>query len=313
MGGKRRNPGRDDPGHVQKLSTGVYGLNEIFGGGLNVNSTTVVIGASGAGKTTLATQFLRRGLEHGEDGIYITLDEAPDQLLKEAIAMGWEDAEDYLEKGSFVFVDAGGKQFTDFIKKELADFVAEWEGHTARIVIDPLTPVLWSVPTKYEQREIVSFLLRETRKIGTVLCTLEEHGNAGDLSTPEIAIPMYLADNVIHLRYSSRDNPERRELKIVKSRMSPHSPFSHHYSIIQGVGVVVDMIEADRGGKRVDVDVRAEFKKMISEVPKERMEMLLPGERKNLYRTIRFMASREWRDVNPRDVLEQIFREYGLK
>ncbi|MDG6221442.1 MAG: ATPase domain-containing protein, partial [Candidatus Thermoplasmatota archaeon] len=62
---------------MQKLSTGVYGLNPLLGGGINPNSTTVVIGSSGAGKTTMATQFLRRGLEKGEDGIFITLDEAP--------------------------------------------------------------------------------------------------------------------------------------------------------------------------------------------------------------------------------------------
>ncbi len=309
-GARKKDGGASRVDRSFRITTGVYGLNSILGGGLYVNSTTVVIGASGAGKTTLATQFLRRGLEQGEDGIFITLDEPPARLLREAVAMGWTDAEDYLRDGSFVFVDAGGKQFTDFIRHELADFVAEWEGHRARIVIDPLTPVLWSVPTKYEQREIVSFLLRETRKIGTVLCTLEEHGR-GDLSTPEIAIPMYLADNVIHLRYSSVENPERRELKIVKTRMSPHSRYSHPYSIIQGVGVVVHKVgEETLEGERVDVEKI--FRDMLSEVPKEVLSGLSPAEKKNIKRTVRYLSRRTWVEEDPVEILELLFEEYNL-
>src|SRR3989304_962019 len=156
------------------------------------------------------------------DAVFITLDEAPSENIKNAKLMGWEDVEESLENGSLVFVDAGGKQFSNFIQKELGELVGEWEGHSARIVIDPLTPVLWSVREKYEQRELVSYLLRETRKIGTVLCTLEEHGVVGDLSAPELIIPMYLADNVIHLREASHENPEHRTLKIIKCRNSKH-------------------------------------------------------------------------------------------
>ena len=155
-------------------------------GGINAFSTTVVIGASGAGKTTFAWQFLRRGIELGQDAIFITLDETPEQIIKETKEMGWSDIETVIENGEMVFVDAGGKQFSDFIRKELSDFVETWKGYNARIVIDPLTPVMWSVKEKYQQRDLISYLLRQTRKIGTVLCTLEEHGTAGTLSSPDI-------------------------------------------------------------------------------------------------------------------------------
>ena len=194
-----------------KIRSGVYGLNQLLDGGINENTVTAVIGASGAGKTTFATYFLKRGLEDGEDAIFITLDEPPDQIIKEVREMGWEEIDRFIDEGSMVFIDASGKQFSDFIRKELANFVEDWKGHGARIVIDPLTPVLWSVKEKYEQRELVSYFLRETRKVGTVLCTLEEHGVSSDLSSPELVIPMYLADNVIHLRYRSHESPERRQ------------------------------------------------------------------------------------------------------
>ena len=70
---------------MQKVKTGVYGLNKLLDGGINKNTVTAVIGSSGAGKTTLATYFLKRGVEMGEDAIFITLDEEPKQIIKEVI------------------------------------------------------------------------------------------------------------------------------------------------------------------------------------------------------------------------------------
>jgi len=130
---------------IVKLRTGVFGLNSITEGGLNRNSTTVVIGASGAGKTTMAMQFIRRGLEEGQEGVFISLDEAQDQIIKEAEAMGWTNIRAQIEAGKLVFIDASAKEFTEFVKTELPILVEEWHGFNARIVVDPLTPVMWTI------------------------------------------------------------------------------------------------------------------------------------------------------------------------
>ncbi len=304
---------------TERVKSGVFGLNEQLDGGFIRYSTSVVIGASGAGKTTFATQFLRRGLEMGEDGIFITLDEAPDQIVREAAMMGWEDITKYLDNGQLVFIDASGKQFTDFIQKELSDFVEEWEGHNARIVVDPLTPVLWSVDSKYEQRELVSFLLREVRRIGTVLCTLEEHGSQGDLSGPDIVIPMYLADCVVHLRYTSKESPERRELKIVKSRASKHSRFSHPYRIMKGAGIMVLPVEHKVKKVRRSTDmellykrIEAQYQKMISGVPKKKRAKLPREVFTNIRRTLNYLSEDNFGDLDPAEATALILGEYDL-
>lgn len=297
---------------MNKIKSGVYGLNKLMDGGINMNTITVVIGSSGAGKTTFATSFLKRGLEQGEDAIFITLDESPDQIIKEVIEMGWEDIEDYIDEGMMVFVDAGGRQFSDFIKTELAGFVEEWKGYKARIVVDPLTPVLWSVEKKYDQRDLVSFLLRETRKIGTVICTLEEHGVMGDLSGPELIIPMYLADNVIHLRYQSHKSPESRELKIIKCRSSRHSHFWHPYTIVRGSGVIVQEAMLESARSRKVVDMTEMLTNVFNNIPKEKKEKLTPKVRESIMNTIEKLSVEDIGSMNPEYILIQILQEYDL-
>ncbi|HYS70985.1 MAG TPA: ATPase domain-containing protein [Thermoplasmata archaeon] len=296
---------------MRKIKSGVYGLNALMDGGINEHTTTVVVGSPGAGKTTFATQFLRRGLEEGEDAVFITLDEPPQEIIQNAKLMGWEDAETYIETGNMVFVDAGGKQFSNFIRRELSEFVREWEGHAARIVIDPLTPVLWSVKEKYEQRELVSFLLRQTRKIGTVLCTLEEHGVVGDLSGPELIIPMYLGDNVIHLRYASHEHPEERELKIIKCRNSKHSHTWHPYGIVKGAGLYVRRGPEERKATMNRAKVEADIRRIMDRLAPE--GKLNAKALANVMRTVGTLAAEASGDVDPLEVLALILEEYGLE
>lgn len=230
---------------VRKIKSGIFGLNTLLDGGINENSTTVIIGSSGAGKTTCATQFIRRGLQDGQEGIFVSLDENKEQIIREAVEMGWSDILDYLDDGLLVFIDASGREFGNFIRKELPAFVADWRGANARIAVDPLTPVLWSTQDQYEQRDLIGFMLKETRKVGTVLCTLEEHG-PGELTGPETIIPMYLADCVIHLRYKASEGNVMRNLKIIKARSSRHSELSHPYLILKGLGLIIDATEYKR-------------------------------------------------------------------
>ncbi len=222
---------------VEKVRSGIPGLDRITDGGLNLNSSAVIIGSTGAGKTTFATQFIRRGLIEGHECIFISLDENKEQIIRDALDMGWDDILYFIQEEKLVFVDASGKEFSTFIKKELPDFVESWESANARVAIDPLTPVVWANPARYAQRELLAFMLKELRRVGTLVATLEEHGPP-DLSSPETVIPMYLADSVIHLKYRASEN-FNRQIKVVKMRGSRHSEEYFKYRIIPGFGLVV--------------------------------------------------------------------------
>ena len=58
-------------------ATGVEGLDHVLDGGLPPHRMYLLEGDPGVGKTTLALQFLRKGVEAGEAGLYITLSDLP--------------------------------------------------------------------------------------------------------------------------------------------------------------------------------------------------------------------------------------------
>ena len=58
-----------------RIGFGIKGLDEMLSGGLIQGTVASVIGQYGCGKTNFALYFLWSGLQHGENVIYITLEE----------------------------------------------------------------------------------------------------------------------------------------------------------------------------------------------------------------------------------------------
>lgn len=75
--------------------TGVEGLDEILAGGLSRGRLFLLEGAPGAGKTTIASQFLMAGAEAGEQVLYITLSETEEELRSGADSHGWTFGEKF--------------------------------------------------------------------------------------------------------------------------------------------------------------------------------------------------------------------------
>src|SRR5579863_5156699 len=72
-----------------RLSTGIPGLDDILHGGLAKGFLYLIEGNPGAGKTTLALQFLIEGAQRGEKGLYLSLAESEDELRHVADSHGF--------------------------------------------------------------------------------------------------------------------------------------------------------------------------------------------------------------------------------
>jgi circadian clock protein KaiC len=90
----------------ENVPTGVEGLDELISGGLPRGRVILVLGGPGTGKTILASQFLYKGIsQHGENGIFVSLDESKSHFYSEMLKFGW-DFKKAEEEGKFFFVDA---------------------------------------------------------------------------------------------------------------------------------------------------------------------------------------------------------------
>ena len=76
---------------MQRVKTGIVGLDEMLHGGLLPQTANLIEGAPGTGKTTLGIQFIYNGItQHDEPGLILTFEEFPQQYYRDAASFGWD-------------------------------------------------------------------------------------------------------------------------------------------------------------------------------------------------------------------------------
>ena len=90
---------------VERVKTSVPGLDEILNGGIPKRNVVLLSGGPGTGKSILSMQFLWGGLQLGEPGVYVALEEHPVQVRVNMRNFGW-DVKTYEQEGKFAIVDA---------------------------------------------------------------------------------------------------------------------------------------------------------------------------------------------------------------
>jgi KaiC/GvpD/RAD55 family RecA-like ATPase len=102
---------------VERVKTGIPGLDEILRGGIPRRNVVLLAGGPGTGKTILGQQFLYYGLLNNEPGIYVALEEHPVQVRVNMQQFGW-DIRKYEEDGRFAIVDAFTAGIGEAAKRE---------------------------------------------------------------------------------------------------------------------------------------------------------------------------------------------------
>ena len=74
---------------LRKRETGISGLDRATGGGLPSGQATLVLGQAAAGKTVLSLQILANAIERGEGGVFLTFEESPAQVKRNASSFSW--------------------------------------------------------------------------------------------------------------------------------------------------------------------------------------------------------------------------------
>lgn len=90
---------------MAKLKTGIKGLDDFIGGGIESGSRNILYGLPGTGKTVFAMQFLWQGLREGETVAYDVMDKPFPRLIFYFKSFGW-NIEPYIETGKFIAIQA---------------------------------------------------------------------------------------------------------------------------------------------------------------------------------------------------------------
>jgi circadian clock protein KaiC len=203
----------------KKLSLGIAGLDKMFFGGVYELSTTLVTGASGAGKTVSGMHFILEGARKGERGLLIAFEESDEQLFRNAESFG-QDLRKYVKDGTVrLYTSLPEELKPEEHFKRIRDIIEEVE--VKRFVIDSLSALERIYPpdrfreftvglnTYLKGKGVTSIMTNTTSSLLDVTTITETH-----LSTA--------TDNIIVLKYLELDGQMKRALIVIKSRGSDH-------------------------------------------------------------------------------------------
>jgi circadian clock protein KaiC len=233
------------PSFIDKLPSGMPGVDLVTHGGLPKARTTLVSGTAGSAKTVFAVHFLAAGAASGEPGVFVTLEEAPDDLRAHARSLGFDIAE--LEKrGLWRFVDAApnpaieAQVFGDYDLAALLARVrhAVQDVGATRVAVDSVGGLFAQVPDEHLIRGELHRLAASLRGMGvTSVLTCERPGEYGDAGM--FGVEDFVADNVLVLRNVLEDGQRRRTLEVLKMRGTSHQRGEYPFSVISGEGLTV--------------------------------------------------------------------------
>jgi KaiC/GvpD/RAD55 family RecA-like ATPase len=214
------------------IQTGISGVDAILGGvGIPQGHTILISGGPGSGKTTFAIQFLYTGAtEYGEPGLYITLDEEPEDIKKNTSQFGW-DLDKLEREKKLIFINVspvrvapteragliqlGMKEFK-LVKLLEAVRTGVEEIGAKRVVIDPVTIFMLQYPDEIERIYAMKDLIADFRKNGCTNLLISELKGTG--LEREHQFEEYLVQGVILLRTVLKGDKLSRMFQVAKMR-----------------------------------------------------------------------------------------------
>ncbi|MGE3181446.1 MAG: ATPase domain-containing protein [Phycisphaerae bacterium] len=204
----------------EEVPTGMAQLDALLGGGLSRGTSALITGASGTGKSSVATIIAKAAADRGENSFFFLFDESEETFKLRAHKLGI-DIEPHLENGRIKLrridpAELSPGQFADAVRRAVRD------DKSRIVVVDSLSGYLHAMASDrhllLHLHELLTYLGQEG--ILTILI-LTQHGLVGE-STISPIDASYLADTVMILRYFEAFGEVRQAISVIKRRTGLH-------------------------------------------------------------------------------------------
>ncbi|MCU9951108.1 ATPase domain-containing protein [Pseudomonas sp. PDM13] len=230
-------PTHPDSADLQRIPSGIGGLDALIDGGLARSSATLVMGPAGVGKTSLGISFLAQSTPE-EPGLHFGFYESPERLRIKARSIGI-DLPSLEDSGALHLMwQPTTEGLLDGLGARLIKTVLE-KG-IKRVHIDSLGGMARVASNQSRLVEFFSALMNELRALGvTVLATWEMRDlYSADINAPAPELSS-LVDNLVLMRYVEMNSELKRLLSILKMRDSRYDP-SLLEVVIHDHGIALD-------------------------------------------------------------------------
>jgi circadian clock protein KaiC len=224
-------------------TTGVEALDHLLGGGLGRGSTTMLIGPSGVGKSSLAMHCLVAATRRGHHAACFSFDESDGSVLQRARALGL-DFEEQVQGGKLYWERANPSRISpgEFVWKVRRQV----EDHDARVVvIDSMNSYLETMPEEralmLQMHELLTYLSNQGV---VVLLILAQKGVVGSVENP-IDLS-FLSDTLVLMRFFEEEGEIRKAITVVKKRNGSHRVGVHRFDFGEG-GVCIELDRLQHG------------------------------------------------------------------
>jgi circadian clock protein KaiC len=242
-------------GEHEPVGSGSAALDALLGGGLERGTSTLIIGAAGTGKSSLATMVMMAAAERGEASAMFTFDESVRSLVTRSQGIGF-DIQRHVDEGRVRLqaIDPAELSPGEFIQG-IRDAVEE---HGARVVvIDSLNGYLNAMP---EERFMIVQLHEVLAYLGqmgvlTILVSAQQGLIGHMINNIDVS---YLADGVILLRYFESRGAVRQAISVLKKRTGAHER-------------TIRELRIGRDGMSIGEPL-SDFRGILTGVPHERLE-----------------------------------------